>query len=142
MGFPRQENWSELPFPSPRDLPHPGIESLCSTHVPAPPVLVGKFFTTEPPGKPTSSIGVYLYEVSTLVTFIEMERIVVASGLGGGEMESYCLPRGTEFQLGKMKSSGDGGGDDYTTVSTSLVPLSCILENDNDGKFYVSFTTM
>ena len=26
MGFPKQENWSGLPFPSPRDLPDPGIE--------------------------------------------------------------------------------------------------------------------
>ena len=26
MGFPRQENWSGLPFPSPGDLPNPGIE--------------------------------------------------------------------------------------------------------------------
>ena len=26
MGFSRQENWSELPFPSPGDLPDPGIE--------------------------------------------------------------------------------------------------------------------
>ena len=26
MGFPRQEYWSELPFPSPGDLPGPGIE--------------------------------------------------------------------------------------------------------------------
>ena len=26
MGFPRQEYWSGLPFPSPRDLPDPGIE--------------------------------------------------------------------------------------------------------------------
>jgi len=26
MGFPRQECWSELPFPSPGDLPDPGIE--------------------------------------------------------------------------------------------------------------------
>ena len=26
MGFPRQEYWSELPFPSPGDLPDPGIE--------------------------------------------------------------------------------------------------------------------
>ena len=26
MGFPRQEHWSVLPFPSPGDLPHPGIE--------------------------------------------------------------------------------------------------------------------
>ena len=26
MGFPRQEYWSGLPFPSPGDLPEPGIE--------------------------------------------------------------------------------------------------------------------
>ena len=26
MGFPRQEHWSRLPFPSPADLPDPGIE--------------------------------------------------------------------------------------------------------------------
>ena len=26
MGFSRQENWSGLPFPSPGDLPDPGIE--------------------------------------------------------------------------------------------------------------------
>ena len=27
MGFPRQDYWSGLPFPSPGDLPDPGIES-------------------------------------------------------------------------------------------------------------------
>ena len=26
MGFPRQEYWEGLPFPSPGDLPHPGME--------------------------------------------------------------------------------------------------------------------
>ena len=26
MEFSRQEYWSELPFPSPGDLPHPGIK--------------------------------------------------------------------------------------------------------------------
>ena len=45
MGFPRQEYWSGLPFPPPGDLPDPGIE-------PVSPALVGKFFSTEPPGKP------------------------------------------------------------------------------------------
>ena len=45
MGFPRQESWRGLPFPTPGDLPGPGIE-------PASPALVGRFFTTEPPGKP------------------------------------------------------------------------------------------
>ena len=44
LGFPRQEYWSELPFPSPGDLPNPGIK-------PASPALAGGFFTTEPPGK-------------------------------------------------------------------------------------------
>ena len=38
MGFPRQENWSGLPFPSPGDLPNPGIE-------PESPTLAGRFFT-------------------------------------------------------------------------------------------------
>ena len=45
MGFSRQGYWSGLPFPSPGDLPKPGIE-------PAPPALAGRFFTAEPPGKP------------------------------------------------------------------------------------------
>ena len=42
MGFPRQEYWSGLLFPSPGALPDPGIEptSLAS------PVLVIRFFTT------------------------------------------------------------------------------------------------
>ena len=44
MGFPRQEYWSRLPFPSPGDLSNPGIE-------PASPALAGGFFTTEPPGE-------------------------------------------------------------------------------------------
>ena len=35
---------TRLPFPSPRDLSNPGIK-------PASPVLKGRFFTTEPPGK-------------------------------------------------------------------------------------------
>ena len=26
VGFSRQEYWSGLPFPSPEDLPHPGLE--------------------------------------------------------------------------------------------------------------------
>ena len=45
MEFPRQEYWSGLPFPTPRDLPDPGIE-------PAFPALAGGFLTNEPPGKP------------------------------------------------------------------------------------------
>ena len=31
MGFSRQEHWSGLPFPSPEDLPDPGIEPVSLT---------------------------------------------------------------------------------------------------------------
>ena len=48
MGFSRQEYWGGLPFPPQRDLPDPGIESMS----PAVPALTGRFFTTEPLGKP------------------------------------------------------------------------------------------
>ena len=48
MGFSRQEYWNGLPFPTPGDLPNPGIKptSLAS------PALASRFFTTAPPGKP------------------------------------------------------------------------------------------
>ena len=49
MGFPRQEYWSGFPFPSPGDLPDPGIELTSSA-------MAGGFFTLEPPGKPCGHI--------------------------------------------------------------------------------------
>ena len=44
MGFSRQEYWSGLPFPSPGDLPDPGIE-------PGSPTFQADALTSEPPGK-------------------------------------------------------------------------------------------
>ena len=44
IGLPRQEYCIGLQFPSPGDLPDPGIKS-------APPALAGGFFTTELPRK-------------------------------------------------------------------------------------------
>ena len=46
MVFARQEYWSGLPFPTPGDLPDPGIELES-------PALAGWFFTAEPPRKPS-----------------------------------------------------------------------------------------
>ena len=45
MGFSKQEYWSGLPFPSPGDLPNPGIE-------PGSPALQADALSSEPPGKP------------------------------------------------------------------------------------------
>ena len=43
LGFSRQEHWSGLPFPSPGDLPNPGIE-------PGSPALQADALPSEPPG--------------------------------------------------------------------------------------------
>ena len=48
MGFSRQECWSGLSFPSPGDLPDPGIE-------PGSPALQADALLSEPPGKPPFS---------------------------------------------------------------------------------------
>ena len=47
MEFSRQEYWSGLPFPTPGDPPDLGIEAMSLES----PALVGRFFTTVPPGK-------------------------------------------------------------------------------------------
>ena len=44
MGFSKQEYWSGLPFPSPGDLPKPGIESWSLA-------LEADTLPSEPPGK-------------------------------------------------------------------------------------------
>ena len=45
LGFFRQEYWSGLPFPSPGDLPDPGIK-------PGSPALEADALTSEPQGSP------------------------------------------------------------------------------------------
>ena len=54
MGFPGQEYWSGLLFPSPRGLPNPRIKLMS-------PALAGRFSNSEPPGKPYQ-----YYKVPTL----------------------------------------------------------------------------
>ena len=49
MGFPRREYWSGLPFPSPRELPGPGIK-------PRSPELQADSLLTELQGKPKRGI--------------------------------------------------------------------------------------
>ena len=44
MRFPKQEDWSRLLFPSPRDLPDPGLK-------PVSPALAGELSAAEPPEK-------------------------------------------------------------------------------------------
>ena len=59
VGFSRQEYWSGLPFPSPGDLPNPGIK-------PRSPTLQADTLPSEPPGKPYHT---YLWVSSVIMDF-------------------------------------------------------------------------
>ena len=59
MGFSRQKYWSGLPFPSPGDLPNPGIKT-------GSPALQADALPSEAPGKP--QCNVYVYQITLLST--------------------------------------------------------------------------
>ena len=70
MGFPRQEYWSGLLFPTSRDLSKPGVDlaPLASS------ALTGRSFTTEPPGKARQLLEVVFWSLFTyLESFSEFQ---------------------------------------------------------------------
>ena len=71
MAFSRQECWSELPFPSPGDLPNPGIE-------PGSPALQPDALPSEPPGKPKTDYNYNAVLIKILMTFFtKLEQIIL-----------------------------------------------------------------
>ena len=62
MGFPRQEYWSKLSFPSAEDLPNSGTEHGS----PSSPALAGEFFITKSFGKPY----IYTYKRVCMLIYI------------------------------------------------------------------------
>ena len=71
MGFSRQECWSGLPFPSPGDLPNPGIE-------PRSPALRADALPSEPPGKPMTNLDNILKSRDiTLPTKVHLVKAMV-----------------------------------------------------------------
>ena len=52
-------------FPSPGDLTSPGIETVS-------PAMAGRFFTTEPQGKPINYIYLYVISINTLIIDVDI----------------------------------------------------------------------
>ena len=79
MGFSRQEYWSGLPFPSPGDLPDPGIE-------PWSPILEADALTSGP------QFFIFTFHFHTLEKEILAWRIP-----GSGSLMGCCLWGRTEL---------------------------------------------
>ena len=79
MGYSRQEYWSGLPCPPPEDLPNPWIEPgvSCSS------CTAGRFFTTEPPGKPPTVLTFLFlpfYTSSICLNSIHYPKLTLRNG--------------------------------------------------------------
>ena len=78
MGFSRQKCWSGLPFPSPGDLPDPGME-------PTAPALAGGFFTTELPRKLTFPYPHLVFTtLSAMIRSVCLPYLLVSASQGKG----------------------------------------------------------
>ena len=94
MGSPRQEYWSGLPFPSPGDLPDPGIK-------PTSPALVGGLFSTERPGKPL----LFIVDIAIQICYVrinrnesvEIENLICAGEKEGEEGRDCIISYKTNF---------------------------------------------
>ena len=75
MGFSRQEYWSGLPFPSPEDLPHPGIE-------PGSPALQADSLPSELLGSSLSKRNDCKYAISNVVVRFGIRESALCPTLG------------------------------------------------------------
>ena len=73
MGFIRQESWSELPFPSPRDFPDPGIKPASC--------LASGFFTIEQKYTPLLALGLQWDTLYLLSCFIHSQLAMLLKGI-------------------------------------------------------------
>ena len=85
-GFSRQEYWSGLPCPAPRDLPNPGIE-------PRSPTLQEDSLTTELSGKPISTNMYVLIPTEDRIPVLSLKSNLALTIRGSKPwiLEPYCL---------------------------------------------------
>ena len=79
MEFSRQKHWSRLPFPSPGDLPKPGIE-------PGSPTLQAKTLPSEPLGKPRLEV---FYGLNILLHFYLLSITVFENTFHGTSVSCF-----------------------------------------------------
>ena len=108
MEFSRQEYWSGLSFPSPGDLPDPGIE-------PGSPTLQADNLWSEPPGKPL------------LVTYFIFSSVCLGLPWWLGDGESGCQCRRLQFDSWVRKIPHATGQLSPCTTSTEPVCLEPVL---------------
>ena len=102
-GFPRQEYWSGVPFPSPEDLPDPGIQ-------PKSPALADKCFTIAPCEKPIL--------INSLSKPSPNSKIAILTFVFAQDTEQISGQPGTQVQASPRAPPRSS----TTTASTPILP--------------------
>ena len=126
MGFSRQEYWSRLPFPSPGDIPNPGIK-------PRSPALQADALTSEPPGKPKTIRG-WVQNIS-IVKLQLKEDYLVSKGKWAsaekkllGNKEVVKLQQNSRIGMGMVCGWREGSLPGCFILSEIWAPQSSLLE--------------
>ena len=98
MGFPRQGYWRGLPFPSPGEIPDPGIQPAVSC-------IVVQFFTVEPPGE-------------ALKRHLDKHKDVLPGGGNGNPLQDSCLENSKD--RGAWRATVHGIAEEDTTVQPTF----------------------
>ena len=86
MGFSRQEHWSGLPFPSPGNLPDPGVELRS-------PALQAESLPSEPPGYTTEYYSLIKKRNEIMpfaATWMDLE-IIILGELSQKEKDKHAM---------------------------------------------------
>ena len=96
MGFSRQEYWSGLPFPSPGDLPDPGIE-------PGSPAFQADALTSEPPGKPYRTIALISHASKVMLNILQARLQQYVNHELPDVQAGFRKGRGTRDQIANIR---------------------------------------
>ena len=128
MGFPRQEYWSGLPFPSPGDLPDPGVEPVSLVS----PALAGEFSTTSAPWE--AHISTLLWSYSSIKSWCCLPPPKGRHLKAGKQLCSRCIPS-THTLLVRGKGNQifvESMDELYQLRVTTLVIVCCsVLVSEN-----------
>ena len=113
MGFSRQEYWSGLPFPSPGDLPDPGIE-------PGSPTLQADSLSSEPLGEFTVEVYKDIIQQCYLRICKHFQFLQFPCGLDSKESACSVGDPGSIPESGRSPGKGNGNPLQYSCLENSM----------------------
>ena len=140
MGFSRQDYWIGLPFPSPGDLPDPGIKPTSLTSS----ALEGRFFTPLPPGKPELSVGIFICKWNkwTVNNLCRKDRWINNQSQGYGTKDIHFLFIDIYFHAPALNTSIPRGESRIYRPICSPIPRDRIDSSDFNITYMVMTLTI